>query len=77
MSVIGNLIGELIDRNGVSLKGAGSVGLAEGTVKLSMDIRAVIEDKNNNNKPVARMLIPMRARVKLDEMVIPLRIPRQ
>ncbi|HKG14237.1 MAG TPA: hypothetical protein VKB12_13000 [Pyrinomonadaceae bacterium] len=77
MSIIGNLITELIERNDVVIKGAITVGLADGAVKLSADLRTEVQDRNNHNKPVARMLIPMSARAVVDEMVIPVRIPRR
>jgi len=77
MSVIGNLIRELIERNDVVVRGAITVGLTDGAVKMSADLRTEFQDRENQNKPFARMLIPMSARASVDEMVIPVRIPRQ
>ena len=77
MSIIDDIIRLLVDRNGVVITGAITVGLTDGAVKLSADLRTEIQDKNNHNTPVARMLIPMSARAVVDEMVIPIRIPRQ
>lgn len=77
MSLIGNLIKELIERNDVVIRGAITVGLRDGAVKMSADLRTEFQDRDNNNKPFARMLIPMSASAKVDEMVIPIRIPRQ
>ena len=77
MSIIDDIIRALVDRNEIVIRGAITVGLTDGAVKLSADLRAEIQDKKNNNKPVARMLVPMSARAVVDEMVIPIRIPRQ
>jgi hypothetical protein len=77
MSIIDDIIRALIDRNEVIIKGAITVGLAEGAVKMSADLRTEIHDKKNNNKLVATMLVPVSARAVVDEMVIPVRIPRQ
>ena len=77
MSIIDDIIRALVDRNEIIIKGAITVGLTDGAVKLSADLRTEIQDKKNNNKPVARMLVPVSARAVVDEMVIPIRIPRQ
>ena len=77
MSIIDDIIRALVDRNEIVIKGAITVGLTDGAVKLSADLRTEIQDKNNNNRPVARMLVPMSARAVVDELVIPVRIPRQ
>ena len=77
MSIIDDIIRALIDRNEVIIKGAVTVGLADGAVKMSADLRTEIQDKKNNNKTVARMLVPLSARAVVDEMVIPVRVPRQ
>jgi hypothetical protein len=77
MSIIDDIIRALIDRNEVIIKGAVTVGLTDGAVKMSADLRTEIQDKKNNNKTVARMLVPLSATAKVDELVIPVRIPRQ
>lgn len=77
MSIIDDIIRALVDRNEVIIKGAITVGLTDGAVKMSADLRTEIQDKKNNNKTVARMLVPLSARAIVDEMVIPVRIPRQ
>ena len=77
MSIIDDIIRALVDRNEIVIKGAITVGLTDGAVKLSADLRTEIQDKKNNNRPVARMLVPMSARAIVDEFVIPVRIPRQ
>lgn len=77
MSVIDDIIRLLVDRNEVVIKGAITVGLEDGAVKLSADLRTDILEKKEPKKLIARMLVPMSARAKVDEMVIPVRIPRQ
>lgn len=77
MSIIDDIVRALIDRNEVIIKGAVTVGLTDGAVKMSADLRTEIQDKKNNNKTVARMLVPLSARAVVDEMVIPVRVPRQ
>jgi hypothetical protein len=77
MSIIDDIVRALIDRNEVIIKGAITIGLTDGAVKMSADLRTEIQDKKNNNKTVARMLVPLSARAVVDEMVIPVRIPRQ
>lgn len=77
MSIIDDIIRALIDRNEVIIRGAITVGLTDGAVKMSADLRTEIQDKKNNNKTVARMLVPLSARAVVDEMVIPVRVPRQ
>lgn len=76
MSIIEEIVKALIDRNGIVIRGAITIGLTDGAVKLSADLRSEIQDKSNKNKPIARMLIPMSARAVVDEMIIPIRIPR-
>ena len=77
MSIIDDIIRALVDRNEVIIRGAITVGLTDGAVKMSADLRTEIQDKKNNNKTVARMLVPLSARAVVDEMVIPVRVPRQ
>ncbi|HVF67482.1 MAG TPA: hypothetical protein VM914_07455 [Pyrinomonadaceae bacterium] len=77
MSVIDDIIRLLVDRNEVVIKGAITVGLADGAVKLSADLRTDILEKKEPKKLIARMLVPMSARAVVDEIVIPVRIPRQ
>lgn len=77
MSIIDDIIRALVDRNEVIIRGAVTVGLADGAVKMSADLRTEIQDKKNNNKTVARMLVPLSATARVDELVIPVRVPRQ
>lgn len=76
MSVIDDIIRLLVDRNEVIIKGAITVGLRDGAVKLSADLRTDILEKRDR-KLIARMLVPMSAETRVEEMVIPIRIPRQ
>ena len=76
MSIIDDILRLLVDRNEVIIKGAITVGLSDGAVKLSADLRTDILEKKDK-KLIARMLVPMSARAVVDEIVIPVRIPRQ
>jgi len=71
MSIVDDFFENLVERNGVRLTGALAIQLVDGGVNISGALQTVLRDQHKN-KDLLKINIPVVARVKVGEIVIPL-----
>ena len=71
MSIVDDFFQNLVERNGFRLTGALAIQLVDGGVTISGAVQSVLRDQNKN-KDLLKVNIPVAARVKIGEIVIPL-----
>ena len=76
MSVFDDLLKALLERNSISIDGAITIALEDGGVQMRGELNSTIRDTKKGNKTLATMFIPLKSRVGIGEMQIPIRIPR-
>lgn len=70
MSVVDDLVANLVERNGISLTGGVTVSFVEGGVKVTGRAVSTLRDLRKN-KDLLNVTIPIVADVKVGEVVIP------
>lgn len=75
MSVLDDLLKAWLERNAVTLDGGITIGLVNGGVKLRGELSSTIKD-TRKGKNVATMVIPMSAKVGINKITIPVRVPK-
>ena len=71
MSIVDDLIENLVERNVVQLSGALTVTLTNGGVKVKGTLLSTLSDQKKN-KTIVNASVPVDADVKVGEIVIPL-----
>jgi hypothetical protein len=71
MSIVDDFFQNLVERNGFRLTGALAIQLVDGGVNISGAFQTVLRDQHKN-KDLLKINIPVVARVKVGEIVIPL-----
>jgi hypothetical protein len=71
MSIVDDLIENLVERNVVQLNGTLTIALIDGGVKVKGTILSTVSDQKKN-KNLLNVSIPVDAEVKVGEIVIPL-----
>jgi hypothetical protein len=71
MSIVDDLIENLVERNAVQLNGTFTVALVDGGVKVTGTIFSTLSDQKKN-KSILNASIPVDADVKVGDIVIPL-----
>ena len=71
MSIVDDLIENLVERNAVQLNGTFTVALVDGGVKVTGTIFSTLSDQKKN-KSILNASIPVDADVKIGDIVIPL-----
>ena len=71
MSIVDDLIENLVERNTVQLNGTLTIALVDGGVKVKGTILSTLSDQKKN-KTLLNASIPVDADVKIGEVVIPL-----
>jgi hypothetical protein len=71
MSIVDDLIENLVERNTVKLNGALTVTLVDGGVKVKGRLFSTLRDQKKN-KDILKAEIPVDGDVKVGELVIPL-----
>jgi hypothetical protein len=71
MSIVDDLIENLVERNAVKVNGAVTVSLVDGGIKVKGRLFSTLRDQRKN-KDVLKAEIPIDAEVKIGEIVIPL-----
>ena len=71
MSIVDDLIENLVERNVIQLNGTLTVSLIEGGVKVKGTVFSTVADQKKN-KNLLNVNIPVDADVKVGEIVIPL-----
>ena len=70
MSIVDDLIENLVERNGLRIKGTLAIKLLDGGVSIKGSILSTLRDQRKN-KDVLNVNIPIDAQVKVAEVVIP------
>ena len=71
MSIVDDLVENLVERNAVRVTGALAVNLVDGGIKISGVLRSTLRDQKKN-KDLLHVNIPVAAQVKVGVIVIPL-----
>ena len=71
MSVVDDLIENLVERNAVTLNGAFTVALVDGGLTVKGKVLSTIRDTKKNNKVLLNVKIPINAAVTVGDIVVP------
>lgn len=71
MSIVDELIENLVERNAVGLNGAFTIALIDGGIKVNGKVFSTLRDQKRN-KTILQVDIPVDAEMKIGEIVIPL-----
>jgi hypothetical protein len=71
MSIVDDLVSNLVERNAVKLNGAFTITLIDGGVAVKGQIFSTVRDQKKN-KDLLNIKAPISATVKVAEIVIPL-----
>ena len=71
MSIVDDLVSNLVERNGLRLNGALAITLIDGGVRISGTLRSTLRDQKKN-RDLLNVNIPVDARVNVSDIVIPL-----
>jgi hypothetical protein len=71
MSILDDLVENLVERNVIKLSGTFTITLVEGGIALKGHVLSTIRDQKKN-KDVVRIDAPVDAQVKVADIIIPL-----
>jgi hypothetical protein len=71
MSIVDDLIENLVERNAIDLNGTFTVALVDGGVKIKGTLLSTVRDQKKN-KNLLNVSIPVDADLKVGDVVIPL-----
>lgn len=71
MSIVDDFVENLVERNGVRVSGAMTVGLVDGGLRISGAIQSILRDQKKS-KDVLKVNIPVVAGLKVGDVVIKL-----
>jgi len=71
MSIVDDLIANLVDRNVLRLSGALAIKLVDGGLSINGTLRSTLRDQKKN-KDVLNINVPVDAHVTVADVVIPL-----
>ena len=70
MSIVDELVENLVERNAIRLNGTLSLALIDGGIKITGQISSTIRDQKKN-KDLLNVNVPVDAEMKVGEIVIP------
>lgn len=70
MSIVDELVENLVERNAIRLNGSFNVALIDGGLKITGQIFSALRDQKKN-KDLLNINVPVDAEVKVGEIVIP------
>jgi hypothetical protein len=71
MSIVDDLVENLVERNTVRVTGALAIALVDGGVTVKGRLSSTVRDQKKN-KDILKVEIPVDAQVKVAEIVVPL-----
>jgi len=71
MSIVDDLVSNLVERNTIRLNGTFTITLVDGGVSLKGEAISVVRDQRKN-KDIVRIKAPVAADVKIGNIIIPL-----
>jgi hypothetical protein len=70
MSIVDELVENLVERNAIRLNGTLSIALIDGGLKITGQVSSTLRDQKKN-KDLLNVNVPIDAEVKVGEIVIP------
>ena len=75
MSIVDDLVANLVERNSVKLNGSLTIALADGAISITGTVMSTLRDQKAN-RDVLHVNVPVDANVAVGELVVPIpRIP--
>jgi hypothetical protein len=75
MSIVDDLVANLVERNSVKLNGSLTIALVDGGIAVKGTLASTLRDQNKN-RDIVNVDIPVDANVRVGDLVIPVpRIP--
>ena len=75
MSIVDDLVANLVERNSVKLNGSLTIALVDGGITVKGTLASTLRDQNKN-RDILNVAIPVDANVRVGDLVIPVpRIP--
>jgi len=71
MSIVDDLVSNLIERNVIKLNGGFTITMVDGGISLAGHVVSTVRDQKKN-KDIVNINAPIRADVKVGDIVIPL-----
>ena len=71
MSLVDDLIENLVERNAIDLNGTFSVALVDGGIRITGTAASTVRDQKKN-KTILKANVPVDARVSVGQIVIPM-----
>lgn len=71
MSIVDDLIENLVERNAIELNGSFRIAVVDGGITIKGTINSTVRD-TKKGKPILKVTGPLDARVTVGEVVIPL-----
>jgi hypothetical protein len=70
MSIVDDLVSNLVERNAIRVRGALTVRLLDGGIRVSGTLASSLQDQKRN-KDVLHVTVPVTADVKVADIVVP------
>jgi hypothetical protein len=70
MSIVDDLVANLVERNAVKLNGSLVIALVDGGVTVKGALASTLRDQNKN-RDILRVGIPVEATVRVGDLVVP------
>jgi hypothetical protein len=71
MSIVDELIENLVERNAIELNGTFTISVVNGGLSIKGQTHSVVKDVKKNNKEIFKADAPIDAQVAVGEIVIP------
>jgi hypothetical protein len=70
MSIVDDLVANLVERNSVKLNGSLTIALTDGAVTIKGTLASTLRDQNKN-RDILKVNIPVDASVRVGDLVVP------
>jgi hypothetical protein len=70
MSIVDDLVANLVERNSVRLNGSLTIALVNGAITIKGTVASALHDQNKN-RDILKVNVPVDAAVRVGEIVVP------
>jgi riboflavin synthase alpha subunit len=70
MSIVDDLVANLVERNSVRLNGSLTIALVNGAITIKGTVASTLHDQNKN-RDILKVNVPVDAAVRVGEIVVP------
>lgn len=70
MSIVDDLVANLVERNSLKLNGSLTIALTDGAVTITGTLASTLRDQNKN-RDILKVNIPVDASVRVGDLVVP------